>query len=164
MMTPDYETAARKATELLLKYKISAAPIIPIPILKDMYPKVVIVTFADMANDMNTDRRNIVMMFSDSQDAATIVRRKNGELQYIIAYNQRLPFYMLQRGLARELGHIILEHDGSKPEDVRAKEALCFAQHFLCPRPVLMAVKNAGVPLTTEVVGNITGCFEHCIA
>jgi hypothetical protein len=163
-MTPDYETAARKATELLIERKISVAPIIPIPILKSMYPRVVLVTFADMAIDVHSDRDDIVMTFTEGQDAFTTVRRKDGELQYIIAYNMRLPFFMLQRGLARELGHIVLQHDGTKPESVRTEEAKCFARHLLCPRPVLMAVKNAGISLTTEVVGNITGCFERCIA
>ena len=71
---------------------------------------------------------------------------------------------MVQRALARELGHIVLGHDGSRPEEVRTAEALCFAQHLLCPRPLLYAIQEAGVPLTLEVVGNVTGCYERCMA
>ena len=70
---------------------------------------------------------------------------------------------MVQRSLARELGHIILGHDGSRPEEVRRAEALCFANHLICPRPLLKAVQEAGVKLTAEVLGNMTGCYERCL-
>jgi hypothetical protein len=71
--------------------------------------------------------------------------------------------YILQRALAREMGHIVLGHDGSLPEDVRMAEALTFAHHFLCPRPLIHAVQEAGIPLTVEVLGNMTGCYERCL-
>lgn len=104
------------------------------------------------------------MTFGENQDAVTSVRMVDGTLMYKVVYNQLHPLVLLRRALARELGHIILQHDGSKPDDVRTEEALCFARHFLCPRPVLRAIQSAGIPLTTEVVGNVTGCFERCIA
>ena len=71
---------------------------------------------------------------------------------------------MLQRALARELGHIVLGHDGSRPEDVRTEEALVFARHLLCPRPVIHALQESGIKLTVEVLGNVTGCYEKCLA
>lgn len=164
MMKPDYENAARKATELIVERNICAMPMLPIPILKSMYPRVCVVTFAELAMRAGIARESAIMTFGANQDAVTSVRVFGGELRYTVVYNQMLPFVMVQRALARELGHIVLGHDGTKPDDVRTEEAKCFARHFLCPRPVLRAIQNAGIPLTTEVVGNVTGCFERCIA
>ena len=66
--------------------------------------------------------------------------------------------------LARELGHIILCHDGSLPEDVRNEEAKAFANHLLCPRPMIHAFQAAGLRITTEMLGNLTGCFDYCLS
>ena len=46
-------------------------------------------------------------------------------------YNQELPCRMIRHAVARELGHIVMEHDGSRPEDVRMEEANYFAEQFL---------------------------------
>ena len=46
-------------------------------------------------------------------------------------YNSSLPDFLLRRTLARELGHVVLEHDGTGPEDVWMEEARCFAYHLL---------------------------------
>lgn len=162
-MTPDYEHAALMATETLLTYHVSTAPIMPLPILKTM-PGVLVLSFAEMARNMGIDRKNVIGMFGEeNQDAVTIVEKRGAKLRYIVAYNQRLPFYMCQRSLARELGHIVMQHDGSKPQDVRIEEALCFSMYLLFPRPLLYAVKQAGIPLTIENVGNMTGCYERCL-
>lgn len=163
-MTPNYEAAAIKATETLLFHAISAAPVDPLPILKAM-PGVLVVSFAEMAEQLSIDRKKAVQLFgAENQDAYTAVKKMNGRFLYLVAYNQRLPFYMLQRGLARELGHIVLGHDGTRPEDVRVAEAVCFAHHFLCPRPLIKAVQDSGIPFTVEVLGNMTGCYEHCLS
>lgn len=160
-MKPDYNRAAIAATETLIKYRVSSAPVIPLPILKSM-PGVLVLSFAEMASDIGVDRKNVVSMFgAENQDAVTTVSRHGDSLRYVVTYNQRLPFYVLHRALARELGHIILRHDGSLPEDVRAAEADCFARYFLCPRPVLKAIEQAGIRLSVEVVGNVTGCYAR---
>ena len=163
-ITPDYETAAIKATETLIKYNVSFAPIAPLPIIKSI-PGILVVSFAEMAERMSIERNNIISAFgSTNQDAVTVVKNIGGKTRYLVAYNQRLPLYLLQRALARELGHIILGHDGSLPEETRIKEALCFAQHFLCPRALIKSIQDQNIPLTVEVVGNITGCYERCLA
>lgn len=162
-MTPDIDSAAIKATETLIKYHVTTAPVIPLPILKSM-PNVLVLSFAEMANRIGIDRQNVISSFSaDNRDVVTSVQTTNGKLRYFVAYNQRLPFYMLQRALARELGHIVLKHDGSRPVEVRQEEALYFARHFLCPRPLIKALQDNISPLTIETVGNITGCYERCI-
>ena len=163
-MKPNYEKAAIKAAETLIKYNITSAPIDPLPILKKM-PGVLLVSFAEMSQSSGIDRKNLIAMFgNENQDAITSVHNKNGKLVYLIAFNQRLPIYMIQRSLAREMGHIILQHNGSLPEDIRYEEAQCFAYHFICPRPLINAVNESGIRFSTEVLGNMTGCYERCLA
>lgn len=163
-MTPNYEAAAVKAIETLIKYEIKSAPVLPLPILKKI-PGVLIVSFTEMSQFFGIERKNMVTMFGDTnQDAITSVYNKNGKLIYLVTYNQRLPIYMIQRSLAREMGHIVMGHDGSLPEDVRLEEANCFAYHFICPRPLVHAVQNSGIRFSTEVLGNMTGCYERCLA
>ena len=85
-------------------------------------------------------------------------------IKYVVVYSQRLPFYLLQRGLARELGHIVLEHDGQRlPENIRMEEAQCFAHHFLTPRPIIRTLQEAGINITIERLGSLTGCYERCL-
>lgn len=162
-MTPDYDAAAIKAAETLIKHRVCFAPVAPLPILKSM-PGVLVLTFAEVALRINSDRDRVLStLASDNRDVVTTVCNRNGRLLYVVAYNQRLPMYMLQRALARELGHIVLQHDGSRPEAVRAEEALCFARHLICPRPLIKALQERIDPLTMETFGNVTGCYERCL-
>lgn len=161
-MKPNYDLAATKAMETIVVNKITTAPIIPLPIFKRT-PGVLVVSFAEMSDLADIERNKLVPMFGASQDAATF-HVTSGKLKYIVVYNQRLPMYMLQRALARELGHIILGHDGTRPEEVRTAEAYCFAHHLLCPRPLIHAIQQAGIKLTVEVVGSVTGCYERCLS
>ena len=162
-MTPDYERAALAATEKLIKYSISSAPISPLPILKKI-PGVLVVTYQHMADENTMDRSCVIDMFGkDNHDAFTSVNLKNGKPQYLVTYNQRLSQVLVQRSLARELGHIILGHDGSRPEEVRNAEAICFAHHLLCPRALIHAIQESGTKITVEVLGNTTGCYERCL-
>lgn len=162
-MTPDYQAAAVKASETLIKYGISSAPVMPLPILKRMQG-VLVVSFTEMSQFSGIDRKNLIMMFGNNQDAITSVYNKNGESVYLIAFNQRLPIYMIQRSLAREMGHIVLGHNGSLPEDVLYAEAQAFAYHFLCPRPLIQMVQSSGLKLSVEALGNMTGCYERCLS
>ena len=98
-----------------------------------------------------------------NQDAFTSVNYKYGKPQYLVTFNQRLPFALIQRGLARELGHIMLGHDGSRPESVRNDEAKCFAHHLLVPRALIHAIQASGIRFTVEVLGNLTGCYDYCL-
>ena len=163
MTTPDYEAAARKAMETLIKNKITTAPVTPLPIFKHA-DGVLVLSFAEMSGMAAIDRSSLIDLFGDNQDAATI-HMPEGPLRYVVAYNQRLPMYMLQRALARELGHILLGHDGTtRTTEARMAEAYCFAHHLLCPRPLIHAIQEANIPLTVEVLGSATGCYERCLA
>lgn len=163
-MKPDFETAALKATEVLIQNNISAAPVIPMPILKN-YPGVLVLSFTEMSMNLGMDRSNLLeLVGSENMDAVTYVQPRGDHLQYIVAYNQRLPLYMLHRSLARELGHIVLGHDGSRPEEVRNAEAQCFAIHLICPRPLIQAFRETGLPMTIESIGCMTGCYDSCLS
>ena len=162
-MEPDYQRAAMLATETLIRYNMTAAPVSPIPIIKSL-PNVLLIPFADVALNLGEDRDRIIDSFGESQDAVTSVHFSSGGLRYVVAYNQRLPAYLVQRSLARELGHILLQHDGSRPDDVRYEEAITFARHLICPRPLIRAILDSGIRLTVETLGNITGCYERCLA
>ncbi len=163
-MTPDLDNAATKAYETLLLHHVTTGPIDPLPVLKT-HQKCLVISFAEMALQMDLDRANLLGAISrENHDAMSFVKEINGNVMRFVVYNQRLPLYLLQRGLARELGHIILNHDGTRPEEVRTLEAQTFAYHFLCPRPLVKAVQESGVRFSTEVLGNMTGCFERCLS
>ena len=164
MMLPNFDRAAIAAAETLIKYNITSAPVMPLPMLKTT-PGVIVLSFEEMACRVGLDRSSVLNAFTiENRDVITSVRQKEGKLHYVVTYNMRLPFYMLQRALARELGHIVLGHDGSRPEEVRQAEALCFARHLISPRPLIRAIQEAGIPITLETFGNITGCYESCLA
>lgn len=160
-MTPDYERAALLAMETLITNRITSAPVSSLPILKNI-KGVLVLSFAEMSTIAEIARDQLVSMCCGNQDAVTI-HLTEGKIKYIVAYNQQLPFFIMQRALARELGHIVLGHDGTRPEDVREAEALGFARHLLCPRPLLKAIEDSGVPLTVDLIGSISGCYKKCI-
>lgn len=162
-MTPDFEKAAIAATEMLIKHNITTAPVLPLPVFKRT-PGCIALSFTEMSATLGLTRDNLLTTFeTESHDAVTSIHFDDGKLRYLVTYNQRLPFYLLQRALARELGHIVLGHDGSRPEEVRMAEAYCFAHHFLCPRPLIHAIQQSGIPFTVEVLGAMTGCYERCL-
>lgn len=162
-MTPDYTTAAIKATEILIEYGISSAPVDPLPILK-RFPGVLVMTFEDVSRLSQVKRMDLLDMFSATQDAVTTVYMDQDAPRYVITYNKMLPSMIVDRALARELAHIVLGHDGTKPDDVRNEESKCFAKHLLIPRPLIHAIQASGLRVTTEVMNNLTGCNDHCLA
>lgn len=123
MIIPDYENAAQKAEETYARYSVGPFPADPLRILRRL-PRVLLISC-----DAPVD-----------QDAFTCVQRRNGHLCYIIYYNPDLPHYALRSALARQLAHVILQHDCSVSEAVWSEEANCFAYHFLCYRPPVHTV------------------------
>lgn len=162
-MEPNYEKAASKAAEVLIRFGISSAPVSPLPILKKTRG-VLVFSYGALSDALEQDRSRVLDLFGgQNRDAFTSVNIHDGKPQYIVTYNQRLSQVLIQRALARELGHIVLGHDGTRPEEVRNAEALCFAHHLLSPRPLLNAILQSGVRLTVDVLGNLTGCYDHCL-
>ena len=121
-MKPDLEKAAMKAKEL----KDEGADC-PLQILKKL-DNVSAASFADASARYGICRETLISMFDyGNQDAITVF--KDGS--YLVIYNQELPCKVIRHAVARELGHIVMEHDGSRPEDVRMEEANYFAVQFL---------------------------------
>ena len=162
-MMPDFDRAATAAMQILIDNRITETPIMPLPILKN-YPGVRVISFAKMANEANMERDKLVPLFVHNQDAATFrLGMEMENVEYIVAYNMRLPFEIIWRGIARELGHIVLGHDGiTRPYEVRRAEAMCFAHHLLSPRPVLRMIQEA-FPLTMNILSDTTGCIDECV-
>ena len=127
-MKPNLENAAVKANETISRYNIQIESTDPLAVLKQLKNVYLVSHDAPVTNGAN-------------QDAVTLVNKTKDGLQYIVIYNSAIDADRLHFALARELGHIILRHDGSSPEDIWAAEADCFAYHFLCPAPIIMRKK-----------------------
>lgn len=128
-MNPDLNRAAKEGEFTLYKFKVDLEDIDPLPILEAL-PNVLMISYDSSYEPMSIPNP---MFASDNLDSFTLVNKKDGKLQYIIVYNQSLSRERLRLALARELGHVILQHDGTNPEFVWNEEASCFAHHFLCP-------------------------------
>ena len=128
-MTPDYQQAKAKAIETYNKYKTND----PLTIIRKQ-PCVLVMSFLEMASAIGVKREALLTVCGeDNHDAITTVQTcAKGNTRYLITYNQQLPDCQIKKALARELGHIALHHDGSRSEEVRNEEAVCFAYHFLC--------------------------------
>lgn len=162
--TPDYETAAVRAMEILIENDLTETPVNPLPILLN-YPGVRVMPFTAMADRAGVERDDLVPMFGANQDAATFhLGMDIPDVRYVVVYNMRLPFEIIWRGIARELGHIVLGHDGTvRTPEARLAEAMCFAHHLLCPRPVIYLIQQSGMPLTMSALANTTGCSDECV-
>ena len=160
---PRLNEAAMAAAKVLIDHHVAAAPVNPIQILTSM-PDVFVVTFTEMADGQRIAQDSSPSLFgSNSQDAVSYSLGGNGSLR-VVAYNQRMPYYIVQMAVARELGHIVLGHDSAQRDDVDITEALYFARHLLCPRPLIRALKDKDIPLSVEALGNLTGCYGRALA
>ena len=162
-MKPDYDRAAALAMKTLLKNKVTQTPVDSLSILLN-YPGVRVMSFTRFAMQAGIEREDLIPLFGENQDAATFHLDMNIEdVKYVVVYNQRLPFDIICRGVARELGHIALGHDGqTRSTEVRRAEAMCFAHHLISPRPVLHMLQQA-FPLTMNVLTATTGCSDDCV-
>ena len=127
----DYNRAAVKASEVLIKYGVRTSPVSPLQILEQM-DHVIVTSFAEMSDSRGIRQSDLMHIFGRNRDAVTSVHEQDQARWYVVAYNSLLPFTIIQHAMAREMGHIILGHEKSTPEN--EEEALCFARHLLCPR------------------------------
>ena len=160
MILPDYTLAATKAAQTLIDYNICSAPVDPLHILKKT-KGVRVMTFAEMSDEVGVKRTDLLNLMGDqNRDAVTATDEKS----FLVTYNKGLSFNILQKSLARELGHIILRHDGSRPAEVELAEARCFALHLICPRALIHAIRSSRLRLTVEVLDSLTACYERCLS
>ena len=162
-MKPDFDRAAVAAMRVLVENRVTETPVDPLQILLKC-PGVRVLSFAKMANEANVERDELIPLFASNQDAATFrLGAQIGDVEYVVVYNARLPLEIIWRGIARELGHVVLGHDGqTRSAEVRRAEALCFAHHLLCPRPVIRLLEEA-LPLSMDVLSDTTGCVDECV-
>jgi len=157
-MTPDYNKAAAKAAETLIRHGVKTAPVSPIAILEGM-DNVILSSYSDLCGSQETNPFSLKQLFGKYRGAMSSVHTGNGKTWYVVLYNNLLPTTMVQQALARELGHIVLRHQESSEEN--NAEAVCFAQHLLCPRPLIQTIRETGMRLTTDVLANLTGVFHQ---
>lgn len=161
--TPDYDRAAIAAMNLLVEHSITETPINPLPIMLGL-PHVRVMPFTHMASEAGMDREDLIPLFGANADAATFHCLGIDDVKYVVVYNMRLPFEIIWRGIARELGHVVLGHDGmTRPISVRNAEAVCFSHHLICPRPLIQIVRDSGIPLTMNILANTSGCSGECV-
>ena len=163
-MKPDFDRAAIAAMNILIEHNITETPIVTMPIIKN-YPGVRVMSFTHMADVAGVERGDLVPVFGANQDAVTFkLGMSIDDVKYVVIYNMRLPHEIICRGLARELGHIVLGHDGvTRPQEVRLAEAMCFAHHLLSPRPIIRMIQESPMPLTLNAMTNTVGCSEECV-
>ena len=162
-MNADFDRAAIMAMETLVKNNITETPIDSLSILLK-HPGVRVMSFTHFATQAGINRHDLVPLFGGNQDAATFHLDMDIDgVAYVVVYNMRLPHEIILRGVARELGHIVLGHDGkTRPTPVRYAEAMCFAHHLLSPRPILYMLQQE-IPLTMNVLTATTGCSDECV-
>ena len=166
MQTPDYQKAATRALETLVRFGVDSAPINPIPMILSMPDAVTLVTYSQLSDDTGVNRMDLIRKAAYAPDAFSSANLIDGKRHYIIAYNKKLGEnnHSLHCALARELGHVILGHDGSLPYDVRMEEVRCFHHHLLAPRPLIHMIQASGIRLTTATLNFITGCNDQCLS
>lgn len=162
---PDYDRAASAAMQLLVDNHFTETPINPMPVLMS-FPGVRVLPYAKMATDAGMDRQDLIYLFGNAEASTFYLNPVSSgldDVRYIVVYNMFMPSEIIWRGIARELGHIVLGHDGVTRENkARMAEALCFAHHLISPRPVLRLLQEKG-PLTMNVLINTTGCSYECV-
>ena len=162
-MMPDFDRAAAAAMELLVEAGITETPVDSLQLLLN-YPHVRVMSFTSLANSTEMDREDLIPQFGGNQDAATFRLYGMDDVQYVVVYNMKLPYEDIRRAIARELGHIVLGHDGeTRSTDVRKAEAMCFAHHLLTPRPIINMIRQSKLPFTLNVLVHTTGCSEDCV-
>lgn len=163
---PDYDKAAIKAAETLIRFGIDSAPINPISMIQQMPNEVQLYSFTDFADKNGIPRQDLMKTVSFSSDAFSSSIMVDGKLKHIIACNMKLGTnnHSLHCALAREFGHVVLGHDGSLPYDVRMEEVRCFHHHLLAPRALIHMIQSSGIRLTTATMNFLTGCNDQCLA
>ena len=157
-MSPDYNRAAVRAAEVLVRHQVSRSPVSPLPILEHM-DNVIVMSFEEMSDASNIRPFDLVQIFGSGKDAVTSIHTRNGRPCYFVGYNSLLPFGLIQHALAREMGHIVLGHTESNKENT--EEALCFALHLLCPRPLIHAIQATSIRLTKDLFAQLTGAHSQ---
>ncbi|MBQ8537079.1 MAG: ImmA/IrrE family metallo-endopeptidase [Clostridia bacterium] len=117
-------------------------------------PFVKLMSYQQASRLLEMDPEELTWVFP-SQDAFTLRGLKKGNRRFIICYQEKIPLPRRRFSLAHELGHVLLEHeyDGS----TQNQQVNCFAQHLLCPRPLLQRMAQVISPLPQDWACQVFG-------
>lgn len=163
-MKPDFTTAATQASRLLLKYQISNAPIYPQQVIQASR-LCSMVSFADLAEKAEIERNHIVTSLHKENDTVMCLfhHLPDGSPHYTFAFNREEKIGRVRCALAVELGHVYLGHIGFRDTDQREAEALCFAHHFLFPRPLIRLLQENNFVFTYKSFARVFGDCKWCL-
>lgn len=123
------------------------------------------VSFADLAEKANIKRNAIVSSLHEDNDTVMcfVQHQPDGTPHYTFAFNRQEAIGRVRCALAVELGHVYLGHVGYRENDQRMAEALCFAHHFVFPRPLIKLLQDRGFVFTYESFSRVFGDCSWCI-
>lgn len=138
---PDYHRAVRLAYRTLLHLKIAQLPVDIVSICRKC-KNTVIIPYSEA--EPYADILGLDLQFDAPSEMAYTYRIEmpDGSIIHLLLYNDE-PYqnaYRFRFTLAHELGHIVMKHRDSGY--VQEAEANCFAQHLLCPEPLVEALRE----------------------
>lgn len=158
-MTPDIDRAAEMAYRCLLAHGCSQLPVDPARIIR-CTRGVTLYTYEQAAEALGVDV-SVLERSAGGLDACTFRgEMKEGEVRYLVCFRTGGNPARLRFTLAHELAHIVMGHQGAGAGEER--EADAFAQHLLCPRPVLRWLMARCSPLYAEQVAAVCYVSVAC--
>lgn len=139
MYRPDYHRATRQAYRVLLAAKIDRLPV-DVNAICERCHDTTLISFRTAREIMGCEFDPFSAGIS--RTALTIRRWKDGRASHTIILNDEeldVGGGPWRFAVAHELGHVLLRHPGGQ-HTTSEIEANLFAQHLLCPRPVLDCV------------------------
>lgn len=139
---PDYHRATRNAYRTLIATGIDNLPVDVTAICKRCRNTMVL-SFSE-ARDLLCDE-DFEPLDGPSRLAFTLRRTIDDQVHYLILWNNEEMSRnsgLYRFSMAHELAHIVMKHEDGA-DYVTELEANCFAQHLLCPRPVLDVLQPA---------------------
>lgn len=143
-----YNYAQKKAYEVLLKYSDGGLPIDPFRIIKKIN-NIELKTYTEFAKELQKKQPNMSIEEIKCQfESDRGFLKKKGKKKYILCYNEEDSIYIIRWTIFHELGHYFLEHlkeeysyifcDGERYNEIKEKEANCFARHCSSPLPLAL--------------------------
>lgn len=149
---PDHHRAARLAYRTLLAIGSPELPV-DVPGIIRRVRNTRLMTYSQAGAQAGRSVYGMVGTLPSAQ-ACTLRYEYQGIRLFIVLYNDDVCFGnqgSRRWSLAHELGHIILGHD--RDDSVCEREANSFAQHLICPRPILEALPPPDLDLLCVAFG-----------
>lgn len=143
-----YNYAQKKAYEVLLKYSDGVLPVDPFRIIKKIN-NIELKTYTEFAKELQKKHPSMSIEEIRCQfESDRGFLKKKGKKKYILCYNEEDSIYIIRWTIFHELGHYFLEHlkeeysyifcDGERYNEIKEKEANCFARHCSSPLPLAL--------------------------